>query len=122
MCEKIREGKVLSPSSTDEDDILKETIVDNEINDEIEEEVVNPPKKKKRSKTKIKYCKMCHQDIIENENIDALRFTNGHHQLMAKDYCEDHKIVHSGHKCKPHWCGDCSFLINYEIKIDYDKS
>jgi hypothetical protein len=37
MCEKNLEGKVLSPSSTDSDDINDETIIDSDIADDIEE-------------------------------------------------------------------------------------
>ena len=112
MCEKNLEGKVLSPSSKDKKD---EEILPSDW------EPVKKSKKKKRSKTKNKHCKTCQQDITENENMDALRFTNGHHQSMAKEYCKDHEFTYSGHKCKPHWCGDCSFLVNYEIEIDFNK-
>ena len=120
MCEKNFERKIMSPSSNDEDDILEEMIVDDDNRDED----VKKPKKKKRSKRKkitTKYCKTCGQDILENERRNGFMFKDTYHQLRAKDHCEDHESVHSEHKCKPNWCGDCGYLINYEITIDWDK-
>ena len=93
MCEKkIREGKVKSP----------------------------PSKTKKRSskkKIKLKFCDTCNQDILSNEERDAYMFKNTYHQLRAKEYCEKHISSYTNHKCKPHWCGDCGYLINYEIEL-----
>ena len=40
---------------------------------------------------------------------------------MVKEYCKEHETSHSGDKCKPSWCGDCGFLINYEIIVKHDK-
>ena len=56
-------------------------------------------------------------DILSNEIRDALMYKNTYHQLQAKEYCKDHQIKYSDHKCKPHWCGDCDYLIKYEIEI-----
>ena len=116
MCEKNLEGKVLSLSSND--DIDEETIVDDSIDDEIEEEPIKP-KKRSRSKKKFltKICKTCGEDILENEKRDMLMFHDTYHQLQAKEYCENHEQVYSDHKCKPHWCGDCRYLTKYEIEI-----
>ena len=72
-------------------------------------------------KTKKKICKTCAGDIIENENRDVLRYSDTYHQLSAKEYCSRHEISHSDHKCKPSWCGDCGFLIQYDIMIDWEK-
>ena len=72
-------------------------------------------------KVKKNICKTCSRDIIENEDRDQLRYTNTYHQLNAKEYCSGHEISHSEHKCKPHWCGDCGFLIKYDIEIDWEK-
>ena len=94
-----------------------------------------PSKTKKSSKTKkrsyikggkvkkaiTKFCKTCHQDILENEMRDMLMFQDTYHQLQAKEYCKDHEAVYSNHKCKPHWCGDCGFLTKYEIEIQKGK-
>ena len=129
MCKKNFEGKQLSFFPFDEDDINDETIVDNDINDDnlITDDkdniVVGASKRKKRSKKKTtsKSCKTCYRDIIENENRDMLRFTNTFHQVSAKNYCKTHEISHTDHKCKPHWCGDCGFLLSYEISINFDK-
>ena len=127
MCEKNFEGKQLSLFPFDEDDINEETIVDNDINDDNlitdnkDNIVVGASKRKKRSKKTTKTCKTCYRDIIQNENRDMLRFTNAYHQLSAKNYCKEHQTSHSDHKCKPHWCGDCGFLLNYEIRINFDK-
>ena len=108
----------------EEDDINEEIIIDNDINDDIDDTIVKPSKRKKRSKKKkttSKTCNTCYRDIIENENRDMLRFTNAYHQLSAKNYCDEHEASHSNHKCKPHWCGDCGFLLSYKISINYDK-
>ena len=122
MCEKNFKGKVLSLFPFDEDDINDEIIVDSDVNDEIDDTILKPSKRKKRSKkTTSKSCNTCHRDIIQNENRDMLRFTNTYHQLSAKNYCKTHQTSHSDHKCKPHWCGDCGFLLNYEIRINFDK-
>ena len=115
MCEKNFERKQLSLLPNDEDDILEEIIVDNDVDDTIEEVTI---KSKKRSKKKI--CKTCGEDIIQNENRDLLRFDNTYHQLRAKEYCKEHKTSHGG-KCKPSWCGDCGFLMKYEIIVQHDK-
>ena len=128
MCEKNLERKQLSLFPFDEDDLNEETIVDdditndNSITDDKDNIVVDSSKRKKRSKkTTSKSCKTCHRNIIENENRDMLRFTNTFHQVSAKNYCRTHEASHSNHKCKPHWCGDCGFLLNYEIHINSDN-
>ena len=72
-------------------------------------------------KVKKKICKTCGQDILMNEMRDMYMFNDTYHQLSVKDYCKEHELVHSEHKCKPHWCGDCGFLIKYEIEIDWEK-
>ena len=61
------------------------------------------------------------EDILVNKKRDMLVFKNTYHQLQAKDYCDEHEITHSNHKCKPHWCGDCDYLIRYEIEIQKGK-
>ena len=73
--------------------------------------------KRKTTKDKKKHCKTCHQDILQNEMRGMLMFQDTYHQLQAKDYCKEHEAVYSDHKCKPHWCGDCRFLIKYTISI-----
>jgi hypothetical protein len=82
-----------------------------------------PSKMKKRSRkiAKLKLCKTCHQDILKNEIRDMLMFQDTYHQLQAKDYCEEHELLYSDHKCKPCWCGDCGYLTKYEIIIDHSK-
>ena len=124
VCEKnFVDGKVMSLSSTSEDDINEEFIIDDDI-----EEIVEKPKKKKRTykskrklKTKIKYCKTCGQYILENERRDGFMYKDTYHQLRAKDYCDDHENTYSEHKCKPSWCGDCGYLSKYDITVDWDK-
>ena len=78
-----------------------------------------PSKTKKRSKKikEVKLCKTCSQDILEMEKRESLTYKDTYHQTLAKEYCKDHEISHSDHKCKPHWCGDCGFLMKYEIEI-----
>ena len=121
MCEKNFEGKQLSLFPADEDDILEEIIVDNEINDDIDDTIVKASKRKKRSKKKKKICKTCSQDTISLKKRDVMRYNNKIDQELAKEYCKEHEISHSNHKCKPSWCGDCGYLINYEVKIDFDR-
>jgi len=118
MCKKNFEGKILSPPPSD--DIEEETI----INDEIEEEIIKPKKrsrKARKNKYLTKICKTCGQDILSNEKRDMFMFHDTYHQLQTKDYCEDHERVYSDHKCKPHWCGDCGYLVNYQIEIQKGK-
>ena len=78
-----------------------------------------PPKKRKTRKKarKSKICGTCGENIEKNENRDALRYTNTFHQIQTKQYCDDHESKYKGQKCKPHWCGDCGFLMKYEIEI-----
>ena len=127
MCKKNFDRKQMSLFPFDEDDINDETIVDNDIDndnditDDKDNIVVSASKRKKRSKKTTKSCKTCHRNIIENENRDMLRFTNTYHQLSAKNYCKEHETSHGDHKCKPHWCGDCGFLLSYQISINFDK-
>ena len=72
-------------------------------------------KTKKRSKQDI--CDTCGQDIISNKDRDVYKFKNTYHQLRTKEYCKDHEFTYSNHKCKPSWCGDCGYLIQYEIIV-----
>ena len=72
---------------------------------------------KKAGKPKPKICKTCGQDILKNEMRDMFMYHDTYHQLKAKEYCKDHERSYSDHKCKPHWCGDCRYLTNYDIEI-----
>ena len=66
-------------------------------------------------------CPSCFRDTKElMEN--TLNFHNDYDKLLAKDYCENHNDRYVGHKCKPHWCGDCGFLIKYVVEIDHSKA
>ena len=75
------------------------------------------PKKKRAKARKSKVCGTCGEHIIKNEDRDALRYTNTFHQIQTKQYCDEHERSYKGHKCKPHLCGDCGFLMKYEIEI-----
>ena len=119
MCEKNFEGRVMSPSSTSEDDINDETIIDNEVNDDVTSEIVKKTKKKKRSKSKV--CLTCGQNISKNKKRDALSYKNTYHQLRTKEYCDVHEAAYSHHKCKPNWCGDCGYFMNYQIEVQTRK-
>lgn len=86
----------------------------------MEGKIMSPPSKTKRSSRKIaktKFCKTCHQDILENEKRDMLMYKDTYHQLQVREYCKEHEAVYSDHKCKPHWCGDCDYLVKYEIEL-----
>jgi hypothetical protein len=74
--------------------------------------------KKKSSKKRIKICDTCGEDIKSNERRDALKFNDVGHQVLALEYCEDHETKYNGHKCKPSWCGDCTYLVKYEIEVN----
>ena len=84
-----------------------------------------PVKKRARNSRKEKkygkICKKCHQDILENEKRDMLMSHDTYHRFQAKDYCKDHETVYSNHKCKPKWCGECRYLINYEIAVTLNE-
>ena len=113
MCEeKNLEGKILSPPPSDEND---ETIPSDW------KPVKKTKKKRSRKRIKPKICKTCQQNILENEKRDSLMYKNTYHQLQVKEYCKDHEFKYSGHKCKPHWCGDCDYLIKYEIEIEIQE-
>ena len=66
---------------------------------------------------KKKLCKTCNQDILVNEMRNSYMYKDTYHQLKAKEYCKEHESKYSNHKCKPSWCGDCDYLINYQIEI-----
>ena len=68
-------------------------------------------------KVKKKICKTCGEDKVSNGDRGVLMYNDTYHQLQAKEYCSEHTAVHSNHKCKPHWCGDCGFLTKYEIEV-----
>ena len=116
MCEKNFEGKQMSLFPNDEND---DTIPS-------DWEKVKSSKKKKRSKRKkrptYEYCNTCEQNITLLTKKDSLNHNDKYHRVMAKDYCKSHEITYSDHKCKPHWCGDCGFLIKYTVKISFDKT
>ena len=71
----------------------------------------------KVEKPKTKICKTCGQDILVNEINETYMFQDTYHQLRAKEYCKEHERVYNDHKCRPSWCGDCRYLIKYEIEI-----
>ena len=75
----------------------------------------------KRLKPKVKYCKTCGQDILQNEIRNMFMYKDTYHQLQAKEYCDRHELAYSNHKCKPHWCGDCGYLIKYEVIVKHNK-
>jgi hypothetical protein len=86
----------------------------------------NPKKVKRRARNSRepiadKYCDSCHQNITENEQRDMLRVTSGFDKRSAKNYCKEHELSYSDQKCKPIWCGDCKYLIKYEITINWKK-
>ena len=86
----------------------------------------NPKKVKKRARnsresTADKYCDSCNQNITEYEKRDVLRVTNRYDKKLAKNYCKEHELSHSEHKCKPIWCNDCRYLIKYEITVNWKK-
>ena len=116
MCEKNLERKQLSLFPNDEDDINEETIVDNDINDDIDDTIVKPSKRKKRSKKKKKICKTCSQDTISLKKRGVIRYNNTYDQELAKEYCKEHERIY-GDKCKPVWCRSCKHLKLYQITV-----
>ena len=117
MCEKNFEGKQMSLFLNDElDDVVEDML----INDDSDEVVIRTSKRKRRSKAD-KYCSTCNQNITELKKRDCLKFKDTYHQIMAKDYCKEHELSYSNHKIKPHWCGDCSYLIKYDVEVQTGK-
>ena len=107
--EKILEGKVLSsPSDGDIDESFPR-----------DWEPVKKTKKKKRSSKKI-VCKTCSRNIVKLQKRDLMRYTNKDDQKRAKEYCKEHERMYGDQSCKPHWCGDCGYLIKYEVVVSYD--
>ena len=84
----------------------------------------SPPQKKKtrkKSKKARTICDTCNQNILENEMRNMYMFHDTYHQLRAKEYCKEHVTKYHDHKCRPSWCGDCGYLIKYEIEIQKRK-
>ena len=111
MCEKIRDGKVLSPPS------------DGDIDESFPRDwkPIKKTKKKKRSPKRIKVCKSCSRNITKLQKRDLMRYTNKYDQELAKEYCKEHERAYSDHhSCTPHWCGDCGYLIKYEVVVNSD--
>jgi len=75
----------------------------------------------KRYEPKVKYCKTCGQDILQNEMRNMLMFKDTYHQLQTKEYCNRHELAYSDHKCIVDWCGDCDYLMRYTIEIQKRK-
>ena len=113
MCEKNFDGKALSPSSDDGNDTIPSDW----------EEVKSSKKKEssRKRRQRDKFCKTCNENITSNKKRDSFMFKNKYHQMRAKEYCEDHEFTYSDHKCKPSWCGDCGYLIKYEIEVQAGK-
>ena len=111
MCEKIRDGKVLSPPS------------DGDIDESFPRDwkPIKKTKKKKRSPKRIKVCKSCSRNITKLQKRDLMRYTNKYDQELAKEYCKEHERAYSDHSCKPHWCGDCGYLIKYDVVVNHDN-
>ena len=78
-------------------------------------------KKRARNSKQTKFCKKCHQDILENEKRDMFMSHDTYHKLQVRDYCKEHEQVYSDQKCKPIWCDKCRYLMKYEITVDVDK-
>ena len=79
------------------------------------------PKKKRVKARKSTICKTCGQNIKKNKERDTLNYKNTYHQLLVEKHCKEHQDSYTTHKCKPHWCGDCSYLIKYGIEIQKGK-
>ena len=107
---KILERKVLSPSS------------DGDIDESFPRdwETVKKTKKKKRSSKNI-VCKTCSRNILKLQKRDLMRYNNKYDLELAKEYCNEHERTYSDHSCKPHWCGDCGYLIKYDVIVNYDN-
>ena len=75
------------------------------------------PKKKRAKARKSNICDTCNQNILENEMRNMYMFQDTYHQLRTKEYCKSHEEKYTDHKCRPCWCGDCNYLIKYEIEI-----
>jgi hypothetical protein len=122
MCEKNLERKQLSLFPND--DIDEESVIDDNIGDNINTDddavIVKTSKRKRRSKAD-KYCSTCNQNITLLKKNDGLKYNDKYHQVMVKDYCKEHENTYSDHKCKPHWCGDCGYLIKYDIEVTHEQ-
>ena len=74
-------------------------------------------KRRARTSIKTKFCKVCQQDILENEKRDMFMSHDTYHQLQVKEYCKEHEFSYSNHKCKPIWCDKCRYFVKYEIEV-----
>ena len=103
MCEKIREGKVLSPSSDGDIDEGHPT----------DWKPIKKTKKKKSSKSKV--CLTCGQNIVKNKKRGAFTYKDTYHQSRAKEYCKEQIRVYTHDNCKPIWCDECQVLKEYLV-------
>ena len=74
-------------------------------------------KRSARNSKKVKICTECEQNILANEKRDMYMKHDTYHQLRVKEYCKEHEISYSNHKCKPIWCKKCKYLAYYEIQV-----
>lgn len=77
-------------------------------------------KKTKSDKT----CPECGHDpidhLIEGKNMNLYK-KKRLDRKMARDYCTEHEMLYTGHKCKPIWKGCCGILDRYDIKLIASK-
>ena len=71
-----------------------------------------------------KTCNECGHDPVdhyfEGKDFNLYKNRKGDRKL-AKEYCEEHEMLHSSDKCKPIWRECCGILDRYSIKIIESK-
>ena len=95
------------------------------INDDDDAVTVKETKRSKRKKRSAdEHCDTCDQNITLKKKRNSLNCKDSYLRKLAQESCEDHEDKYSNHKCTPHWCGDCGFLIKYEVILieHVDKS
>jgi hypothetical protein len=77
-------------------------------------------KKVKSDKT----CPECGHDPVdhffEGKNMNLYKKRRQDRKL-AKEYCEEHEMMHSNTRCKPKWSECCGILDRYSVSIKDSK-
>jgi hypothetical protein len=72
-----------------------------------------------------KTCPECGHDPVDHyfEGKDMnLYKKRSRDRKLVKEYCKEHEMLYSSHKCKPTWRACCGILASYTVKIKESKN
>ena len=81
--------------------------------------------RKMKAKPNLKIpCDICNHDpqdhVFEGKDMNLYK-QRKHDRKLVKEYCEEHEMLHSNHKCKPIWSKCCGILDRYHITLKDSK-